>query len=51
VRLSPFDMPATNRPIVPVSDDDECEAIGGMRIGRGNRGTRRKPVPMPFCPP
>jgi hypothetical protein len=30
--------------------DDECGAVGGM-IGRGNRSTRRKPVPMPLCPP
>jgi hypothetical protein len=22
-----------------------------MRIGRGNRSTRRKPAPMPLCPP
>jgi hypothetical protein len=32
-------------------DDDECEAVGGMRIGRGNRSTRRKPAPMPLGPP
>jgi hypothetical protein len=25
--------------------DDECGAVGGMRIGMGNRSTRRKPVP------
>jgi hypothetical protein len=25
-------------------DDDDCGIIGGMRIGRGNRGTRRKPA-------
>jgi hypothetical protein len=31
--------------------DDECGAVGGMRIGRRNRSTRRKPAPMPFCPP
>jgi hypothetical protein len=24
----------------------ECGAIGGMRIGRGNRSTRRKPAPV-----
>jgi hypothetical protein len=24
--------------------------IGGM-IGRGNRSTRRKPAPVPLCPP
>jgi hypothetical protein len=32
-------------------DDDEYGAVGGMRIGRGNRSTRRKPPPMPLCPP
>jgi hypothetical protein len=26
-------------------------AIGGMKIGRGNRSTRRKPTPVPLCPP
>jgi hypothetical protein len=29
-------------------DDDECEVVGGIRIGRGNRSTRRKPVPVPL---
>jgi hypothetical protein len=31
--------------------DDECGAVGGMRIGRENRSTRRKPAPVPLCPP
>jgi hypothetical protein len=31
--------------------DDECGAVGGMRIGRGNRSTRRKPASVPLCPP
>jgi hypothetical protein len=31
--------------------DDECGAFGGMRIGRGNRSTRKKPAPVPLCPP
>jgi hypothetical protein len=26
-------------------------AIGGMKTGRGNRSTRRKPTPTPLCPP
>jgi hypothetical protein len=26
-------------------------AVGGMRIGRVNRSTRRKPAPVPLCPP
>jgi hypothetical protein len=32
-------------------DDGDCGAIGGMKIGRGNRSTRRKPAPVPLCPP
>jgi hypothetical protein len=31
--------------------DDECGAVGGMRTGRVGRSTRRKPAPVPFCPP
>jgi hypothetical protein len=27
-------------------DDDERGAVGGMRIGRGNRSTRKKPASM-----
>jgi hypothetical protein len=33
-----------------MTDDDECGAVGGMS-GRGNRSTRRKPAPVPLCPP
>jgi hypothetical protein len=32
-------------------DGGDCGVIGGMKIGRGNRSTRRKPDPAPFCPP
>jgi hypothetical protein len=32
-------------------DYDEFEAVGGMRIDRENRNTRRKHAPVPFCPP
>jgi hypothetical protein len=32
-------------------DEGDCGAIGGMKIGRGNRSTRRKPAPAPLCPP
>jgi hypothetical protein len=32
-------------------DDGDCGAIGGMKIGRGNRSTRRKTAPVPLCPP
>jgi hypothetical protein len=41
VRLNPLGTSATNWPIVP-APDDECEAVAGMRIGRGNRSTREK---------
>jgi hypothetical protein len=30
---------------------DERGAVGGMKIGRGNRSTRRKPATVPLCPP
>jgi hypothetical protein len=32
-------------------DDDDCEAIGEIRIGTGSRSTRRKPAPVPLCTP
>jgi hypothetical protein len=31
--------------------EGDCGAIGGMKIGTGNRSTRRKPAPAPLCPP
>jgi hypothetical protein len=31
--------------------DDECGAVGGMRIGRGNQSTWRKPAPVPLRSP
>jgi hypothetical protein len=30
--------------------DDECGAIGGIGIGKGNQSARRKLVPVPLCP-
>jgi hypothetical protein len=33
-----------------LSDYDNGE-IGRMKIGRGNQSTRRKPTPVPLCPP
>jgi hypothetical protein len=35
---------------VPAPGDYDDVEIGGM-IGRGNRSTRRKPAPVPLCPP
>jgi hypothetical protein len=39
-------------PIVPAPGicDDDGE-FGGIKIGRGNRSTRRKPASAPLCPP
>jgi hypothetical protein len=31
--------------------EGDCGEIGGIKIGRGNRITRRKPAPAPLCPP
>jgi hypothetical protein len=30
-------------------DEGGCGAAGGVRIGRGNLSTRRKPTPVPLC--
>jgi hypothetical protein len=35
---------------VSAPGDYDNGEIGGM-IGKGNRSTRRKPAPMPLCPP
>jgi hypothetical protein len=48
VRRPLFDLLCQSRMI---NDDDECGTGGGIRIGRGNRSTRRKPAPVPLCPP
>jgi hypothetical protein len=48
--LGPLDTAATSRPIVPTLADYDGGEIGGM-IGRENQSTRRKPVPVPLCPP
>jgi hypothetical protein len=38
-------------PIIPAPGDCEGEEFGGMKIGRGNRSNRRKPIPAPLCSP
>jgi hypothetical protein len=50
VQLGPLSMVATDWPIVLAPGDYDGE-FGGMKIGRGNRSTWRKPVPAPLCPP
>jgi hypothetical protein len=51
VQLGPLGTAATNKLSVPAPDDYDAGEIGGMRIGMGNRSTRRKPAPVPLCPP
>jgi hypothetical protein len=31
--------------------DGDCGELGGRKISRRNRSTRRKPAPAPLCPP
>jgi hypothetical protein len=53
VRLSPLGTAATTGLLYQpqMIDEGDCGAIGGMKIGRGNRSTRRKPAPAPLWPP
>jgi hypothetical protein len=48
--LSPLGTSATEWPIVPAPGDYDDGVFGGMKIGTGNRSTRRKPAPAPLCP-
>jgi hypothetical protein len=53
VGLSPIGTAATSGLFYKphMIDEGDCGAIGGMKIGRGNRSTRRKPASAPLCPP
>jgi hypothetical protein len=51
VELGPLGTSATERPIVPAPGDCDDVEFGGLKIGRGNRSTRRKPAPAPLYPP
>jgi hypothetical protein len=52
VRLSPLGTAATTDLLYqPQMTDGDCGAIGGMKIGRGNRSTRKKTTQAPFRPP
>jgi hypothetical protein len=53
VGLSPLGTAATSGLLYKpqMIDEGGCGAIGGMKIGRGNRSTRRKPSSAPLCPP
>jgi hypothetical protein len=52
VRLSPLGTAATTDLLYQLRmiDDGDCGAVGGMKIGKGNRSTRRKPALSPLCP-
>jgi hypothetical protein len=53
VRLSPLGTSATLGLLYQprMIDGGDFGAVSGIRIGRGNRSTRRKPAPVPLCPP
>jgi hypothetical protein len=51
-KLGPLGTAAIYCPIVPARCDcEDVEFFGGMKIGRGNRSTRRKLAPAQLCPP
>jgi hypothetical protein len=53
VRLSPLGTVAITGLLYQpqMIEDGDCGVVGGMKIGRGNRSTRRKPAPAPHYPP
>jgi hypothetical protein len=53
VKLSPLDTAATSGLLYKpqMIDEGDCGAIGGIKIGRGNWSTRRKPAPASLRPP
>jgi hypothetical protein len=46
--MGPLGTAVIDWPIVPAPGDYDDGEIGGMKIGRGNRSTRRKPAPAHF---
>jgi hypothetical protein len=51
IQLGPLGTAAIDWPIVPAPGDYDDADFGGMKIGKGNRSTQRKPAPAPLCPP
>jgi hypothetical protein len=53
VRLSPLGTAATTGLLYQLQTivDGDRGAIVGMKIGRENQSTWRKPAPAPLCPP
>jgi hypothetical protein len=50
-KLIPLCTSATNWPLVLAPGVCEYGDVDGMKIGKGNRTTRRKPALPPLCPP
>jgi hypothetical protein len=50
VQAGSLDTSATKWPTVSAPGDYDDGEVGGMKIGRGNRSSRRKPAPTPLCP-
>jgi hypothetical protein len=52
VRVSPLGTVATTGLLyqLQMTDDGDCGATGGMKIGRRNQSTQRKPAPVPLRP-
>jgi hypothetical protein len=48
-KLGPLGTSATEWPIIPAPGDYGDGEFGGMKIGRGNRSTRRKRAQAPLC--
>jgi hypothetical protein len=53
VRMSPFGTATTIGLLYQpqMTDDSDCGATGEVKIGRGNRSTRKRPVTVPLCAP
>jgi hypothetical protein len=49
VQLGPLGTAVTDWPIVPTPGDYDDGEFGGMKIGKGNRSTRRKPTLAQIC--
>jgi hypothetical protein len=49
--MGPLGTSATEWPIVPAPGDYDDGEFGGIKTGRGNRSTRRKPAPASLCLP
>jgi hypothetical protein len=52
VGLSPLGTAATSGLLYKpqMIDEGDYGAIGGLKIGKGNGSTQRKPAPAPLCP-